>query len=301
MSKTMLDSNVVEADKFMDLKPSTRDLYTHILLATDDEGFVSNPKSVVRKTNGADESDLETLIEEGYLIRFPSKVLVVTHYWVNNKHDTHNNKPSMFKDEKALIYEDETRVYRLKEQSVFSLETDCKELTKEPTIKERTNQPTNQGIWAVGLSGSSIYNSLSCKDSDTLRAMCEEHNCDLRELITLVDNSIRNRKEQTKIPNPFRNIVQVAENVNWNPAESSRGFVPPGNSTEQKTLNTIDGRLWDHLTDEQQANMKVQYSDRNLDSIIKSVDAYITEHPEEEWKGSHVALFKKLADKVLNT
>lgn len=303
MSKTMLDSKVIETAKFLELKPSARDLYTHLLLSSDDEGFIANPKGITRFV-GAKESDLKTLINEGYIYCFPSGVALVWHYWVNNNHDKHNNRPTLFVEEKALIYEDESHVYRLKESPDIKTErrpnSDCKEPKKEPNYKERTNKQTNP-VRLVGLSDDSIYYSLNNTDKGQIQKECDNHNCDLVKLLCYVDNSIKNRKEQTPIKNPYRYILQVAEGINWNPDESNRGFTPVSNFSESviKHYKDIKGSLWDNLNESQKKSMKAQFIDEDIEELIKKIDTIIKDKPEEEYKSSEVVLFMNLANKLI--
>lgn len=304
MSKTMIDSKVVETAKFLELKPIARDLYTHLLLSSDDEGFVANPKGVVRYI-GAKESDLKTLISEGYLHVFPSKVIVILNYWNNNNHDKKNNKPTIFTEEKTLIYEDESHVYRLKEssdnQTERRLNADCKEIKKELTYKERTNQPTKTYTNSVSLSVGSIYHSLSERDRESLITESKNHNCNLQELIQAIDVSIKNRKEQTDIKNPYQYIIQVAEAKNWNPKEINKGFSPVISSPENvvKHYGDIEGSLWNTIPEKLKSSMKVLYEGYDIEEIIKSIDDIIKENPEEEYKGTEPSLFKSLADKYI--
>lgn len=303
MSKTMLDTKVVETDKFLDLKPITRDLYTHLLLSSDDEGYVGNPKSVVRLI-GAKETDLKTLIGEGFLHQFPSKVILILHYWNNNNHDTKNNKPTIFTEEKALVYEDESHVYRLKEspdiQTERRLNADCKEPKKEPNYKERTNKQTNP-VRLVGLSDKSIYYALTDTDKIQLQKECDTHNCDLVKLIKAIDTDMSNRKEPERVGKPYPYIIRIAENHNWNPGEINKGFTPVSSSPEivVKHYKDIEGSLWDNLNEGQKKSMKAQFIDEDIEELIKDVDTIIKGHPEEEYKSTEVVLFMNLAKNLI--
>lgn len=303
MSKTMFDSKVIETAKFLELKPSTRDLYTHLQLSSDDDGFIANPKGITRFI-GAKESDLKTLINEGYLYCFPSGVAIVWHYWVNNKHDSHNHRPTLFIEEKSLIYEDESHVYRLKEspdiQTERRLNADCKEPKKEPNYKERTNKQTNP-VRLVGLSDKSIYYALTDTDKIQLQKECDTHNCDLVKLIKAIDTDISNRKDPERVSKPYPYIIRIAKNHNWNADEINRGFTPVSTSSESviKHYKEIEGSLWDTLNDSQKNSMKVQFIDEDIEELIKGVDTIIKENPEEEYKGTEVSLFYNLAKKLI--
>lgn len=296
--KTMLDNKIIETDKFLDLKPISRDLYTHLLLNSDDEGFVANPKNVIRLI-GAKVSDLNNLKDEGYIYLFPSGVVLITHYWVNNNHDSHNNRPTIFTDEKSLIYEDNSHVYRFKEQTDSRLEADSKERNKETNTKE-TNKLTNS-VRLVGLPDDSIYNSLSDKDRNSLEAECRKHKVSVQELIKAIDISVKSRKEQTDIKTPYRYIIQIAEAKNWNIDEINKSYHPVNNSPESplKHYRDIEGSLWGKLDEKQRASMKAQYEGDDLTRLIKDIDTLVKANPGETYRGTEVSLFKKLADRIL--
>ena len=66
--------DVFNNDVFLDFKNSTKVLYTYFILNADDDGFVINPKTVMRLC-GANDNDLAVLIENNYIIRFSNKTL----------------------------------------------------------------------------------------------------------------------------------------------------------------------------------------------------------------------------------
>ena len=71
--RRMFSRNLVQTDRFLDLAPIAQALYFQLCLAADDDGFLSNVKSMARMV-GAAPKDLTDLEAGGYLIRFPSGV-----------------------------------------------------------------------------------------------------------------------------------------------------------------------------------------------------------------------------------
>ena len=82
-TKRMYSSNVIDSDPFLDLPMSAQLLYFHLGMKTDDDGFVLGARRIARYI-GASEQDIITLVQHGFLIEFPSKVYVITHFLVNN-------------------------------------------------------------------------------------------------------------------------------------------------------------------------------------------------------------------------
>ena len=59
------------SDGFLKLDDPSQLLYYQLMLEADDDGFIANPLTLVRMVDSRKEH-LETLVEHGYLIQFPS-------------------------------------------------------------------------------------------------------------------------------------------------------------------------------------------------------------------------------------
>lgn len=58
-------------------------MYVHLSLNADDDGFLCNYKGIMRLI-GCTNNDFETLIENGYVLKFESGVIVIPHWKINN-------------------------------------------------------------------------------------------------------------------------------------------------------------------------------------------------------------------------
>jgi hypothetical protein len=67
----MFAKTVVNSDIFLDMPAATRALYFHLGMEADDDGFLNNPKGLVRYF-GASQDDLKMLISKGFVIPFES-------------------------------------------------------------------------------------------------------------------------------------------------------------------------------------------------------------------------------------
>ena len=88
MGKRMISSVVTGSDKFVELPVSAQALYFHLVLEGDNKGFFSCAVSTARKI-GAKPEDIDTLVNNGFLIRFPgTPVMAITHWnMMNNLKD----------------------------------------------------------------------------------------------------------------------------------------------------------------------------------------------------------------------
>jgi hypothetical protein len=102
--KRMFSLKIVDSDAFLDLPLSTQALYFHLGMRADDEGFINSPKRIMRQI-GASEKDLKRLIEKRYLLSFSSGIVVIKHWKINNNLRKDRRTPTLYVEEKSLIYE----------------------------------------------------------------------------------------------------------------------------------------------------------------------------------------------------
>lgn len=80
----MFNDEVTTSDAFMDMPDSSQVLYFHLGMSADDDGFVSNPKMIMRAT-GKKDDDYKILVLKKFLIHFQDEgVCVVKHWRINN-------------------------------------------------------------------------------------------------------------------------------------------------------------------------------------------------------------------------
>jgi len=110
--KRMFDMEIVDTDLFLDMPQSTQNLYFHLGMRADDDGFVSNPKKII-KIIGANEDDLKLLFLKKFVIPFESGICVITHWKLNNYLRKDRYTETIYKEEKKLLVEDENGAYSL--------------------------------------------------------------------------------------------------------------------------------------------------------------------------------------------
>lgn len=81
--KRMFSMKVVDSDEFLELPSSAQNLYFHLGMRADDDGFVGNPRTVARII-GATEEDLELLIGSGFVLSFGGRVVAIRHWRIHN-------------------------------------------------------------------------------------------------------------------------------------------------------------------------------------------------------------------------
>ena len=102
--RRMFSLDVVDTDDFLELPATVQNLYFHLGMRADDDGFVSNPKKITKMVNCSGD-DLKLLTEKGYLIPFESGVLIIKDWKVNNYIQRDRYTPTRYRDEMSHISE----------------------------------------------------------------------------------------------------------------------------------------------------------------------------------------------------
>lgn len=79
----MFSLQIVDTDVFLDMPATSQLLYFHLAMRADDDGFVNNPKKVM-KIIGVNEDDMKILLVKRFLLSFDSGILVIKHWKIHN-------------------------------------------------------------------------------------------------------------------------------------------------------------------------------------------------------------------------
>jgi len=108
--RRMFAKTIIDSDAFIDMPISARLLYYDLAMRADDDGFVNAPKKIMRFV-GASMDDMNVLIARQFLIPFESGVVVVRHWLIHNYIRKDRYNPTVFKEEKTLLCQDENGAY----------------------------------------------------------------------------------------------------------------------------------------------------------------------------------------------
>lgn len=110
--KRMFSNLVIGSDDFLEMPDSSQNLYFHLSMQADDDGFVDNWKSIMRMT-GKKDDDLKILIAKSFIIPFETGILVIKHWRINNYIQKDRYKETIHKEEKARLSLGEDNVYKM--------------------------------------------------------------------------------------------------------------------------------------------------------------------------------------------
>lgn len=126
--RRMFAKTIIDSDTFLDMPLSTQALYFHLSMRADDEGFINNPKKILRMI-GASEDDLKVLLAKNFLLRFVSGVIVIKHWRIHNYIQKDRFKPTLYETEKKMLTAT-TQGYEISGsipciQDAYTVDTEC--------------------------------------------------------------------------------------------------------------------------------------------------------------------------------
>ena len=134
--RRMFSKNVTESDLFLDMPASAQALYFHLAMHADDDGFVGNPKKIMRMVAAADD-DARLLITKRFLIPFESGVVVIRHWRIHNYIQKDRYRETIYTEEKSAMCIQDNKAYSLRSGDVQSLDTGCIQSVSEMDAQNR--------------------------------------------------------------------------------------------------------------------------------------------------------------------
>ena len=120
--RRMFAKTIIDSDAFLDMPQSSQLLYFHLSMRADDDGFINNPKAIMRNCN-CSEDDLKLLAMKKFIIPFESGVVVIKHWKIHNYIRNDRYKETKYKEEKSTLMLDENNSYTACRQLVDSVDT----------------------------------------------------------------------------------------------------------------------------------------------------------------------------------
>jgi hypothetical protein len=132
--RRMFSKTIIDSDAFLDMPLSTQALYFHLSMRADDEGFVGNPRKILRMI-GASEDDIRILIMKRFILAFDSGIVVIKHWKIHNYIQNDRYKETTYLEEKATLTLDGKRAYTECIQDVSKLEAQVS-IGKESIVED---------------------------------------------------------------------------------------------------------------------------------------------------------------------
>ena len=120
--RRMFSKDIVCSDAFLDMPASSQNLYFHLGMEADDDGFVGNSKMIVRMSS-AGEDDLKILIAKRFILALTKGIIVIKHWRMNNYIQNDRYKETKYIEQKNSLIIKENGSYTECIQNVSKLDT----------------------------------------------------------------------------------------------------------------------------------------------------------------------------------
>ncbi len=106
----MFSKQITSSDSFTDMPVSSQLLYFHLAMEADDDGFVGNPKRIMKIANVSDD-DIKILISKRFILAFESGVIVIKHWLLHNAVRKDMYKETQYLEEKNTLEIKDNKTY----------------------------------------------------------------------------------------------------------------------------------------------------------------------------------------------
>lgn len=143
-NKRMFTMKIVDSDAFLDMPLSTQCLYFHLNMRADDDGFIDNPKRIIRLI-GASEDDFRLLIAKRFVLLFDNGIIVIKHWRMHNTLSQNRYKETSYIDEKSMLTLKDNGAYTLNNGEPID-DAKLVEMSKRQSRRTKDEQKTNADI-----------------------------------------------------------------------------------------------------------------------------------------------------------
>ena len=150
----MFALKIIDSDAFLDMSASAQNLYFHLAMRADDDGFISAPKKIMRII-GASIDDLRLLAEKRFILTFDTGIVVIKHWRIHNYIAKDRYTPTVYKEEKEKLFIKSNGAYTDHEcGDDGSMYTPCIQVDNKPSTKriQTVNKPSTDSTQNVDTS-----------------------------------------------------------------------------------------------------------------------------------------------------
>lgn len=132
--RRMFAKTIIDSDAFLDMPLTAQALYFHLSMRADDDGFINNPKKIMR-TIGANQNDYDLLLAKSFIIVFPDGICVIKHWRIHNYLQKDRYKPTVYQEHMNQLFLKNNKSYTLKPE-----ENDCIQIVYNSDTQSRLGQ-----------------------------------------------------------------------------------------------------------------------------------------------------------------
>lgn len=180
--RRMFAKTIIDSDVFLDMPHSTQLLYFHLSMRADDDGFINNPKNIMRLAS-CKEDDLKLLIAKQFILPFESGIVVIKHWKIHNYIRSDRYKETKYLQEKAQLL--------LEENNSYTLNTNV----GIPMV-DQTDTQVRLGKNRLELDKSNIDNTNVSNNSDEKKAKNIKHKYGEYKHVMLKDEELKKLQDE---------------------------------------------------------------------------------------------------------
>lgn len=143
-NKRMFTMKIVDSDAFLEMPLSTQCLYFHLNMRADDDGFIGNPKKIMRII-GASDDDLRLLTAKRFVLSFDDGVLVIKHWRMHNTLSQNRYHETQYLDEKSMLKIKKNGSYSLENGAIID-DTKLIEASNRQSRRTKDGQETDSDL-----------------------------------------------------------------------------------------------------------------------------------------------------------
>ena len=110
--RRMFSKQITDTDAFLDMPATAQNLYFHLNMHADDDGFLGNAKTI-RRMIGASEDDLKVLVAKQFILIFPDGVAVIRDWHIHNYIQKDRYHPTVYEKDKQKLKLSNAKQYEL--------------------------------------------------------------------------------------------------------------------------------------------------------------------------------------------
>lgn len=123
--RRMFSLQIVDTDAFLDMPQGSQLLYFQLAMRGDDDGFVDNPKKIMRMI-GSNDDDMKILLTKRFILSFESGIIVIKHWGIHNYIQSDRYHETKYLKEKAQIQLNKNGSYTECIQDVSKMDTEVR-------------------------------------------------------------------------------------------------------------------------------------------------------------------------------
>lgn len=189
--RRMFSKQITDTDAFLDMPATAQNLYFHLNMHADDDGFLGNAKTIKRMV-GASDDDLKIITAKQFILVFDDGVSVIRDWHIHNYIQKDRYHPTVYQEDKEKLQLTKNKQYQISSNQhkeienaeVKQLDTECiQDVPKTDTEVRLGKSKVRLGKARLGKSKSKLPER--DKPTDPFDLNPDQKNKKINELIKL--------------------------------------------------------------------------------------------------------------------